>query len=323
MAIFDKFFKKDKQTKEKSFVLNEKQKDDNNAGGFDNFRLLALSSDDIAGINESAEYISNIIPLYVSNLNTIHVLHPENLINFSRLWFKTEKQNRMIDIPEEDMINYLSISLGKYIHDSYDVVWRNIADMNNVQNGNVVVEFGLVEKDSNIMIFPMQLILKVLSEESNCIHSELAKLKKRENKIKNSNIKDLLMIARTSGKGKDVFELWKAILELDEWCFISIYEEDVQKVRPFVGLYEDTPWILVFTDTTTAQKFAKSDRRFLGVKGECIVINSPVKNAIETIFNSEKKGVYGIKMNEEDDINGSFNIPISVLKQIIELKNRV
>lgn len=141
-----------------------------------------------------------------------------------------------------------------------------------------------------------------------------------ENEI---NFEELIRKTKISEKGEDVLKIWNIMLNLKEWHFITIYNSDLEKIKPFVGVLDNQPWIFIFSNTEKALEFTKSDNRFLSENGESQIITKSVENSLKMISDLEQNGVFGLRVNENDsETNANFNIPISVLNQIIRIVNK-
>lgn len=297
-----------------------------NLDNINDFKIFALTQEEAEAIEEYSNYISNILPLHITDLNVTHILHPDNLIRFGEMWFNTKKENRIIQVDEDSMINYLGASLGKYVHEKYNLSWYNVANMKVIQNENVKIECALVDDTSSIIFFPTATIFKEIREEKGLLEKELNRIKplvKSSSSFRNKDkmsFEELIRIVKENGKGEDVVNIWKTVLGLKEWNFISVYKENIQDNQPFIGVIDSKPWFFVFTSRQKAHEFTKSDSRFLGPKGETYIISQSVENSLKMIFEAEKNGVFGIMMNENDsEINSNFNIPIATLKRIIQI----
>lgn len=82
-------------------------------------------------INEYSTFISNKLPLHIQDLNQTHILYPDNLLRFADMRFKTLPQNRIFQVDESKKIDYLGISLGKYVNEAIGLNWCYAADVKN------------------------------------------------------------------------------------------------------------------------------------------------------------------------------------------------
>lgn len=134
-----------------------------------------------------------------------------------------------------------------------------------------------------------------------------------------SNPFDVLMAkAKQAGSQEELIEhfraLWKAFLELDSWIFLTTCKDEFHQAQPFVGIIEEQPWALAFTDPSKAAAFAGEDPRFRDSSGQLLFIGLPKLQAIQWVFCLQQEGVHGLRINQ-----GEFGwfIPISNLPTII------
>jgi hypothetical protein len=130
------------------------------------------------------------------------------------------------------------------------------------------------------------------------------------------NIDLLVANATKSGNADDLTKLWSATLKLKQWHFIAKYKEDIQETKTFIGVIDNQPWVLIFTDRQKAQQYChqKGNEDFTDNKGNVRIISMDTDRAINYILDLQSKGVYGMRINEG---NGWFS-PIANLKAIIE-----
>ena len=316
MGLIEKLFGKKNEIKEaKQVSIN-----------IEDYNLYNINDSEWKTITDYAKYISNILPLYVSNLNTSHQFHPDNLIRFSDIWFKTEAKNRTIDIEESRMIEFLGISLGMYVSDIYGMVWGNMADIKNKVNGNVSVVCGLIDNESQTLFFPISTFENEVYKTKGYIETEMRRIEKSvssKNKKPDldENFEEFINYAKSNGKSADAVRVWKKILSQPKWYFVTTYKENIQEQVPFVGIYDNNPSYLVFTSNEKALEFSRADKRFSDSEGNSAIISMTVENALKMIFKGESQGIFGLRFNENDiNINADINIPISILKKLTETK---
>lgn len=314
MGFIENLFGKKNEIKDVKQVSNN----------IDDYKLYNINDSEWETITEYAKYISKILPLYVSNLNTSHPLHPDNLIGLSDIWFKTEAKNRMIDIEESRMIEFLGISLGMYISDIYGMVWGNIADIKNKIDDNVSVVCGLIDNESQTLFFPISTFENEVYKTKGYIETEIQRIEKSVSSKKpdlDKNFEEFINYAKSNGKSADAVRVWKKILSQPKWYFVSTYKENIQERVPFVGIYDNKPSYLVFTSNEKALEFSQADKRFLDSEGNSAIISMSVESALTMIYKGETQGIFGLRVNENDiNINANINIPISILKKLIETK---
>lgn len=321
MGLFDKLFGKKVETNKPITTQpsNEESYD------IKNFKLYNLEENEIIAIDEFSNYISKILPLYVSNLNTSHILHPENLINFSQIWFNPENQDR--NIADPTMIEYLGVSLGKYINETTNFKWCNAADLRTEHNGNINSECALIDKNSNTLFIPIKVFSKEVFEKKGYIQEQLYRIKNLENfgiksteknqdETINSDIDKLIANATKSGNSEDLTILWRTTLNLKQWHFITKHRDDINDRNPFIGEIENRPWVFLFTDRQKAQQYCTTDGNdgFTDENGGVYIISMDTDKAIDYIFKLYEQGVFGMRINEG---NGWFS-PIENLKAIID-----
>ena len=175
----------------------------------------------------------------------------------------------------------------------------------------------------NIPIVPLEQIIKNVKPElaNNVFAAEAFSL--YDDKKLNSNdfsIDELTNKAKESGKPEDLYKLWQAALSLDEWHFIAKYRENIQEIKPFLGVVDDAGWAFVFTDKDKAQEYAKTtvNEGFLDPEGSAIIISMKTENAIKYLLNLKSGGVHGVRINE---LNGWF-APLNDLPVIINWLNK-
>lgn len=321
MGLFDKIFKGNRKPSEledvntNEYILPE----------FSDYKFVPADSNELESFEKYAEYIKTFMPMYIKDLNTEHIFHPDNIIRLWDAWIIKPELQRFPPVNEPQFIDYLSTCIGMYIRDKYNLIWCYAANLKTSQNGNLNAEAALINErlESEIFFLPLQVLRFELCNKRGVLASEINRLEdliKKKPKSKELSLQDFVAYAKSTGKGEDVVKVWDYILSLKELHFLSVYEEDVQKCRPFIGVINEKPWFFVFTDKDKAIKYAKTDNKFQSKNGDTLVISQPTEKSLQMIIESESNGVYGVMVNESDkDVNADFNAPISVLKRIIQI----
>ncbi|HJW33740.1 MAG TPA: hypothetical protein VJ505_10285 [Holophagaceae bacterium] len=92
--------------------------------------------------------------------------------------------------------------------------------------------------------------------------------------------------------------LWAAFLGLETWIFLTTGGRDLSQASPFIGLIEDQPWALVFTDPQKAAAFAGADPRFRTPEGHLLFIELPKLEALGWVMGLQREGVVGLRINQ-------------------------
>lgn len=92
--------------------------------------------------------------------------------------------------------------------------------------------------------------------------------------------------------------LWKGLLELESWTFLTTGVADLEHASPFIGIIEDQPWVLVFTDPEKAGQFAGPDPRFRDAEGNLIFMGIPTMEAVAWVMGLGAHGVVGLRINQ-------------------------
>lgn len=247
-------------------------------------------------------------------------------MQFWEVWNSNEESLRIPPIKSTLLLDYLATCLGMYLQEKLNMDWCYAANMKNPINGNVIAEITLRYKDSDIFVQPKMLLGATFKNTIDIINNEIKRLENEISKYQpdfnESKFEEFVANAKVNGSGADVVSIWDYVLNLKEWNFISLYEDDIQKSRPFIGVIHDKPWFFMFTTKEKALAYAKLDPKFLGANGESLVITQNVEQALEMVFKSESRGVFGLMVNENDsDTNSNFNVSIEVLRRIIQIIN--
>ncbi|MBD2714264.1 hypothetical protein KBK19_04370 [Microvirga sp. STR05] len=130
----------------------------------------------------------------------------------------------------------------------------------------------------------------------------------------------LLDKAKSSGRNEDLSALWKVVLSLPQWHFMTRQTATIEERKPFVGVLDGKPWAFVFTDRQRAQEYARTipNGGFVDESGNVLVISTDTQKAIDYLLALAAQGVYGVRFNE---LNGWFS-PIANLPAIINHVNK-
>ncbi len=318
MRIFENLFKKSKGTK----TEQEKNKLDKN--DIRNYKIIGLNKSEIEHINNNSQYLADIMPLYLSNMNKSHIFHPDNLKEFSKQWFKQDKEVRLIQVKESEMLELLGIGIGNYVKDTYGLYWSNAAFMQPDKNRNIALEMAIVDQAYQFLFLPLTTFSDEIYKKDGSLEKELNRISNNFKPIvidkNNLSFEELVSAVKKNGTGESVLKIWEQVFDLDKWHFVTAYKDNIQESSPFIGVINERPWLFMFTSLKKAKEFGSNDNRFQGPNGECLVISQTIESSMKTFKKLEKNGVFGLMVNINDDkINADFNIPFSVLDKIKEL----
>ncbi|MBV9788761.1 MAG: hypothetical protein JOZ51_11335 [Chloroflexi bacterium] len=96
-------------------------------------------------------------------------------------------------------------------------------------------------------------------------------------------------------------QLWAAVYALPSWYFVIKPER--QPVSPFVGVVDNQPFLMAFTDKQRADQFARR-QGFVDASGATSILATPVQGMVENAEQYRAQGVFGILFN--DGPNGFF-----------------
>jgi len=108
----------------------------------------------------------------------------------------------------------------------------------------------------------------------------------------------LVSKAQESGSNEDMNTLWKTTFELDAIYFIARGENP--NYVPFVGVINDAPMLMGFTDSERAHSFA-SEANLTTDEGTINLLTFPLKGLIDMASSMLQQGVKAIVIN-----NGEF-----------------
>jgi hypothetical protein len=92
--------------------------------------------------------------------------------------------------------------------------------------------------------------------------------------------------------------LWRRFLNLDTWYFLTTGVADLERASPFIGIIDEQPWVMVFTDPDKAAQFAGPDPRFRNAEGELVFMGVPQLEALQWILGLGEHGVVGLRINQ-------------------------
>ncbi|HJV23155.1 MAG TPA: hypothetical protein VJ570_10675, partial [Holophagaceae bacterium] len=73
---------------------------------------------------------------------------------------------------------------------------------------------------------------------------------------------------------------------------------DLSQASPFIGIIDEQPWALVFTDPQKAAAFAGTDPRFRNPEGHLLFIELPQLEALGWVMGLQREGVVGLRINQ-------------------------
>ena len=96
-------------------------------------------------------------------------------------------------------------------------------------------------------------------------------------------------------------QLWAAVYALPSWYFVIRPER--QPVSPFVGVVDNQPFLMAFTDKQRADQFARR-QGFVDAAGATSILATSVQGMVQNADDYRAQGVFGILFN--DGPNGFF-----------------
>ena len=127
---------------------------------------------------------------------------------------------------------------------------------------------------------------------------------KSSNNSAEINFDELVEKARTSGNATDLELLYRSFLKLENWVFIVSENCEIENAKPFIGVFEELPWLYVFTDSLKADFYAKLFGNFHSNEGNTMVLKMTRFNSLNMLKELNNRGVYGVRINEGE--NGWF-----------------
>jgi hypothetical protein len=129
------------------------------------------------------------------------------------------------------------------------------------------------------------------------------------------NFDELVTKAKSSGSSSDLGVLYEAFFRLKEWTFIVSNNCTMENAKPFIGVFEEQPWLYVFTDSKKADSYARLFGNFLTKDGSIFIIKMTKEGSLNMIKELHQRGVFGLRINEGD--NGWF----STIPGLFEIKD--
>lgn len=131
--------------------------------------------------------------------------------------------------------------------------------------------------------------------------------KTTETDSSNVDFSALVKEARDTGNKEDEIKLWREVYKLDEWYAVA--RGELPDIHPFIGIVDDKPFIIAFTDGRKAFDFAKQ-QGFIDKDGKSQILSLPVIGVIENVQSYIDDDVFGILFNSGPD---GFYAPLSNL----------
>lgn len=122
----------------------------------------------------------------------------------------------------------------------------------------------------------------------------------------------LVDAARDGDDEEAMVALWRAAYALDEWHFVA--RGEMPNVQPFIGLVDERPFVMVFTDEERARAFAERNK-LIQEDGTVPLLGMSPEGASKTLPQYGEHGVHGVLFNEGP--NGFF-APLSNLMPMYE-----
>jgi len=301
MALFDRFFGKKKTVE----PMNHRNSQ---------YSILPIEQNEINYIWDCADCMAKWFKTFNVNYEKSNIFHPVNIEQFAIDWFYNglkEESGAFID--DDTMWDCLGSALGVYAEKALGMKWFNISDRKYVVDGNIPTEFALYEGDSETYFFPFRIIKTTIKQnrkglmlaifESTAKHIDpyFELFAPESEPLKETP--DFDTLANNVKLDNDISNLdilYSALFNLDEWIFIATPKEEIDNTTPFIGILEEKPWFFVFTDANKALQFTKNKEMFKNEEGKTIQIKMSAYDAVETIFEAHKAGVYGVRFNEGD-----------------------
>ena len=100
--------------------------------------------------------------------------------------------------------------------------------------------------------------------------------------------------AKATASQEDMVALWRAAYALDHWYFIA--RGEMTNITPFVGIVDETPMLLGFTDSNKAIAFAKLNG-LADEKGSPPLLHISPAGTASMAASLSAKGVEALLMN--------------------------
>lgn len=110
--------------------------------------------------------------------------------------------------------------------------------------------------------------------------------------------------------------LWAAVYALPQWLFIARGEPP--NLRPYIGVVDEKPFLMAFTDPAHAKDFAKGNG-LAAPDGSVGVLAMPVPGFIETLPEYERHGVFAVMFNPGEH---GFFAPLANVKALFGLHGK-
>jgi hypothetical protein len=122
----------------------------------------------------------------------------------------------------------------------------------------------------------------------------------------------LATMAREAGADDQAAQsaLWRAVFELEYWVFVP--QGEPPNLQPVVGVIDDRPMVLAFTDATRARDAAIL-HGIVGIEDSAELLAIPPDAFTDAAGQYEVLGVFGLLVNEGE--NG-FYAPLDRLEAI-------
>ena len=122
----------------------------------------------------------------------------------------------------------------------------------------------------------------------------------------------LVAKARETNDNTDINNMWEAVFGLEEWIFIAQGEGD--ETTPLVGMIEEKPMLMAFTDEARAKEFGVANN-LQGEDGLVGMLGVPVDMAVKVGETLAQHGVFGILFNQGEN---NFFAPLEQLPQMFD-----
>lgn len=100
--------------------------------------------------------------------------------------------------------------------------------------------------------------------------------------------------AQESGSQEAMNALWREVFALDRWYFVG--RGEMPNVQPFIGMMNEKPFLMAFTDSERAHAFAVA-QKLISENGAVATLSNPVASAVVMAENLRKHNVHGVLFN--------------------------
>lgn len=104
----------------------------------------------------------------------------------------------------------------------------------------------------------------------------------------------LVETARKEQSEEAVRDLWQSTFDLEKWVFVA--RGEMPNVQPFIGVIEEKPYLMAFTDTERATQFA-NQHELTDDEGNSQTIEMPIAGTIQYVAQVAQQGVVGVLFN--------------------------